>query len=225
MSKFSLMNRTFTSVAVALAMSGAWMLPSAHAQSAAPSAEAKAPATAESFIKNLTGDVMATIKADKTLQSGDLRRVVALVDAKILPHVNFQRMTASAVGRNWRQATPEQQKRLQEEFKSLLIYTYAGAVQQIRDQQVEVRPSRNRAEDTDVVVRTVIKSKGEPIQLDYRLEKAGDAWKIYDVNVLGAWLVQTYQSSFAQEVSASGIDGLIAKLAERNKQLASRKPA
>jgi phospholipid transport system substrate-binding protein len=137
--------------------------------------------------------------------------------------VNFQRMTATALGRNWRTATPEQQKKLQDEFKTLLVYTYAGAVAQIKDQVVEFKPMRSRPEDTEVVVRTVVKGKGDPIQIDYRLEKAGDAWKIYDVNVLGAWLVQTYQSSFAQEVNASGIDGLIGKLVERNKQLANKK--
>lgn len=231
MSQAETQNRFLTlSAAVALTLGALGLAPMgvAQAQQAAPAAVAadvKAAATADNFIKALTGDIMATVKADKSLQSGDIRKVVALVDARILPHVNFQRMTASAVGKNWRQATPEQQKRLQEEFKSLLIYTYAGAVQQVRDQQVEVRPSRGRPEDTDQVVRTLVKGKGDPIQLDYRVEKAGDGWKIYDVNVMGAWLVQTYQSSFAQEVSASGIDGLIAKLAERNKQLANRKPA
>lgn len=184
---------------------------------------AKTGQTADAFIRGLTDEVMGAVKQDKTLQNGDVRKVVSLVDVKVMPHVNFQRMTASAVSKNWRQATPEQQKRLQDEFKSLLVYTYAGAVAQIRDQVVEVRPLRARPEDTEVIVRTVVKGKGEPISLDYRLEKAGDGWKIYDVNVLGAWLVQTYQSSFAQEVTASGVDGLIAKLAERNKQLASRK--
>ncbi len=222
----SKLNRMLASVALGLSLLGGG-LSSAHAQAVA--AVAKAPSAqgqaADAFIRGLTDEVMGSVKQDKTLQNGDLRKVIALVDAKILPHVNFQRMTASAVGRNWRQATPEQQKRLQDEFKSLLVYTYAGAVSQIRDQVVEVRPMRAQADDSDVVVRTVVKGKGDPISLDYRLEKAGDGWKIYDVNVLGAWLVQTYQSSFAQEVSASGVDGLIAKLAERNKQLAARKPA
>ena len=222
----SKLNRMLAPVALALSLLGGG-LSSAHAQAVA--AVAKAPAAqgqaADVFIRGLTDDVMGSVKQDKTIQNGDLRKVIALVDAKILPHVNFQRMTASAVGRNWRQATPEQQKRLQDEFKSLLVYTYAGAVSQIRDQVVEVRPLRAQADDADVVVRTVVKGKGDPISLDYRLEKAGDGWKIYDVNVLGAWLVQTYQSSFAQEVSASGVDGLIAKLSERNKQLAARKPA
>jgi phospholipid transport system substrate-binding protein len=218
----SKLNRLLVPVALALSLLGGV---ASHAQAQATAAVAKTPQAADAFIRGLTDEVMGSVKQDKTLQNGDLRKVIALVDAKILPHVNFQRMTASAVGRNWRQATPEQQKRLQEEFKSLLVYTYAGAVSQIRDQVVEVRPMRAQADDTDVVVRTVVKGKGDPISLDYRLEKAGDGWKIYDVNVLGAWLVQTYQSSFAQEVSASGVDGLISKLAERNKQLAARKPS
>jgi phospholipid transport system substrate-binding protein len=222
----SKLNRLLVPMALGLSLLGGGVS-SAHAQAVAavvkaPQAQGQA---ADVFIRGLTDDVMGSVKQDKTIQNGDLRKVIALVDAKILPHVNFQRMTASAVGRHWRQATPEQQKRLQDEFKSLLVYTYAGAVSQIRDQVVEVRPLRAQADDSDVVVRTVVKGKGEPISLDYRLEKAGDGWKIYDVNVLGAWLVQTYQSSFAQEVSASGMDGLIAKLAERNKQLAARKPA
>jgi phospholipid transport system substrate-binding protein len=210
---------------IALGLSLAGGVSTAQAQSAAVAAVSKAAQPADAFIRGLTDEVMGTVKQDKTLQTGDLRKVIALVDAKILPHVNFQRMTASAVGKNWRAATPDQQKRLQDEFKTLLVYTYAGAVAQIRDQVVEVRPMRAQADDADVVVRTVVKGKGEPISLDYRLERAGDGWKIYDVNVLGAWLVQTYQSSFAQEVSASGMDGLIAKLSERNKQLAARKPA
>jgi phospholipid transport system substrate-binding protein len=185
----------------------------------------KGAVAADVFIRSLSNEVMTAVRQDKAIQSGDLRKVVSLVDAKILPYVNFQRMTASAVGRNWRSATPEQQKRLQDEFKSLLIYTYAGAVAQIREQQVDVKPLRAREDDTEVVVRTLVRGRGDPIQLDYRLEKVGDGWRIFDVNVLGAWLVQTYQSSFAQEVSASGIDGLIAKLAERNKQLANKKTA
>lgn len=218
----------FQAAATAVLLSASALSLSAMAQAttgAAPAAAA-APAaqgTPDAFIKALSTDILTAIRNDKTLAAGDVRKVVSLVDTKILPNVNFQRMTAAAVGRNWRQATPDQQKRLQEEFKNLLVYTYAGAVSQIRDQSVEVKPLRARPEDTDVVVRTLVRGKGEPIQIDYRLEKAGDGWKIYDVNVLGAWLVQTYQSTFAQEVSASGIDGLITKLAERNKQLAAKK--
>jgi phospholipid transport system substrate-binding protein len=165
--------------------------------------------------------VLDAVKADKSIQAGDVQKVIALVDAKVMPYVNFQRMTASAVGRYWRQATPEQQKRLQEEFKTLLVRTYSGALAQVKDQTVQLKPMRAGPDDKDVVVRTEVRGKGDPIQLDYRLEKRDDGWKIYDVNVLGVWLVQNYTSSFAQEIGANGIDGLIAKLVERNKTAAS----
>jgi len=180
---------------------------------------AKAP---EVLIKEVSTDVLDAVKADKTIRAGDIRKVIALVDQKVLPYVNFQRMTSSAVGRYWRQATPEQQKRLQDEFKLLLVRTYSGALSQVSSEQtVELKPMRAAATDNEVVVRTEIKGKGDPIQLDYRLEKAGDSWKIYDVNVLGVWLVENYRNSFAQEIGANGIDGLIAKMAERNKSAAA----
>jgi phospholipid transport system substrate-binding protein len=173
--------------------------------------------TPDALIKRLSTEVIDTVKSDKAIQAGDLNKIIALVDAKVMPHVNFQRMTASAVGRHWRGATPEQQKRLQDEFKTLLVRTYAGALTQVKDQTVALRPFRAAAEDTEVVVRTEIKGKGEPIQLDYRLEKANPDWKIYDVNVLGVWLVEQYRGQFAQDINAGGIDALIAKLAERNR--------
>lgn len=211
-------------VALSAAVMAAGALPtSAHAQAAPLTVAQARMQSPETFIKMITADVFAAVKADAAIRSGDLTKLNQLVDSKIMPYVNFQRMTASAVGRGWRQATPEQRQRLQAEFKNLLLYTYSGATAQIKDQTIEYRPVRSRPEDTEVVVRTLVRGQGEPIQIDYRLEKAADGWKIYDVNVLGAWLVQTYQSSFAQEVNASGIDGLIAKLAERNKQLAARK--
>ncbi len=169
------------------------------------------------LIKEVSSDVIDAVKADKSIQAGDVQKVIALVDAKVLPYFNFQRMTALAVGKNWRQATPEQQKALQNEFKTLLVRTYAGALAQVKDQTVQLKPMRSTPEDNEVVVRTEVRGKGDPIQLDYRLEKGTDSWKIYDVNVLGVWLVENYRNSFAQEISAGGIDGLIAKLAERNK--------
>ena len=181
---------------------------------AAAQAQQQAP---DALIKQLSNEVIDTVKSDKAIQAGDLSKIIALVDAKVMPHVNFQRMTASAVGRHWRGATPEQQKRLQEEFKTLLVRTYAGALTQVKDQTVSLRPFRAAPEDTEVVVRTEIKGRGEPIQLDYRLEKANPDWKIYDVNVLGVWLVEQYRGQFAQDINAGGIDALIAKLAERNK--------
>ena len=174
----------------------------------------------DALIKQVSTEVIDTVKADKAIQAGDVGKIIALVDSKVMPHVNFQRMTASAVGRHWRTATPEQQKRLQDEFKTLIVRTYAGALTQVKDQTVQLKPLRAAAEDNEVVVRTEVKGKGEPIQLDYRLEKTNTVWKIYDVNVLGVWLVEQYKSSFAQEIGTSGVDGLIAKLAEKNKAAA-----
>ena len=183
-------------------------------------AQAQAGKAPDALIKEVSTDVLDAVKADTTIQSGDVGKIIALVDAKVMPHVNFQRMTSSAVGRYWRQATPDQQKRLQEEFKTLLVRTYSGALSQVKDQTVQLKPMRGGAEDAEVVVRTEVRGKGDPIQLDYRLEKSPAGWKIYDVNVLGIWLVENYRNSFAQEISAGGIDGLIAKMAERNKAAA-----
>jgi len=186
------------------------------------SATAFAQQAPDQLVKQVSSEVLDAAKADKSIQAGDVKQVSALVEAKVMPHVNFQRMTASAVGRYWRQATPEQQKKLQDEFKTLLVRTYSGALAQVRDQTVQLKPMRSAPEDTEVIVRTEIRGKGDPIQLDYRLEKAADGWKIYDVNVLGVWLVENYRNSFAQEIGAGGIDGLIAKLIERNKSAASK---
>lgn len=180
-------------------------------------AAAQAEVAPDALVQRISTEVIDTVKSDAAIQAGDVGRIVTLVDTKVLPHVNFQRMTSSAVGRFWRSATPEQRERLQAEFKTLLVRTYAGALTQVKDQTVQLKPMRSTPADTEVVVRTEIKGRGEPIQLDYRLEKAGTTWKIYDVNVLGIWLVEQYRNSFAQEINASGIDGLITKLAERNK--------
>ncbi len=179
----------------------------------------------DAMIKRLSTDVLDAIKADKQIQAGDLSRVIALVDQRIMPSVNFQRMTSSAVGRNWRQATPEQQARLQEEFKILLVRTYSGALAQVSDQSIAMKPLRAAPEDKEVVVRTEVRGHGDPIQLDYRLERTpgqGTGWKIFDLNVLGVWLVETYRGQFAQEISAKGIDGLIATLSQRNKSNAKK---
>ena len=177
----------------------------------------------DALIKRVSTDVLESIKADKAVQAGDMSRVMTLVDTKVMPNVNFTRMTAAAVGRNWRQATPEQQKRLQDEFKTLLIRTYSGALSQVKEQSVNVKPQRAAATDTEVVVRTEVLGRGDPVQLDYRLEKTAGGWKIYDLNVLGVWLVETYRTQFAQEISAKGVDGLIASLAQRNKTNAGEK--
>jgi len=180
------------------------------------------PQAPDALIKQVSTEVIDSIKADKSIQAGDVQKIIALVDAKVMPHVNFQRMTASAVGRYWRQATPEQQKKLQDEFKILLVRTYSGALAQVKDQTVQLKPMRGSPADAELVVRTEVRGKGDPIQLDYRLEKTPNGWKIYDVNVMGVWLVENYRNSFAQEIGANGIDGLITKLAERNKTAANR---
>jgi phospholipid transport system substrate-binding protein len=175
---------------------------------------------ADVFIKRMSTEVLDVIKADKSMRSGDIAKVVTLVDTRIMPHVDFQRMTASAIGPGWRQATPEQQKRLQEEFKILLVRTYAGALSQISDQVIALKPLRAAPEDKEVVVRSEVRGGGEPIQLDYRLEKTpgqGSGWRIFNINVMGVWLVETYKSQFAQEINAKGVDGLIESLAARNK--------
>jgi len=176
----------------------------------------------DAMVKRISTEVMGLVKADPLIQKGDVGRIITLVDTKIMPHVNFSRMTASAVGRFWRQATPEQQQRLQDEFKTLLVRTYAGALGEVKDQSLSFRPLRSRPEDTEVVVRSEVRGRGEPVQLDYRLEKTPEGWKIYDLNVLGIWLIETYRSQFAQEINAKGIDGLIATLAERNKAGAAK---
>nr|WP_315430184.1 ABC transporter substrate-binding protein [uncultured Albidiferax sp.] len=178
------------------------------------------------LVKRISSEVLDTIKADKTLQQGNIAKIMLLVDSKIMPNVNFQRMTASAVGPGWRQATPEQQKRLQEEFKILLVRTYSGALAQVSDQEISMKPFRAAAEDKEVVVRTEVKGRGDPVQLDYRLEKTpgdGAGWKIFNLNVLGVWLVETYRSQFASEINAKGIDGLITTLTTRNQANAAKK--
>ncbi len=182
-----------------------------------------APEAPDVLVKRLATEITDAVKADKGLAAGDATKVANLIESKIIPFVNFQRMTASSVGPAWRSATPDQQKRLQEEFKALLIRTYAGAIKEIKDQTVVVKPLRFAVEDAAVIVRSEVRGKGDPIQLDYRVGKVTDAsgtvWKIYDINVLSVWLVETYRGQFAQEVNANGIDGLIKSLAEKNKSI------
>jgi phospholipid transport system substrate-binding protein len=177
----------------------------------------------DALVKRISADVIETVKADKDIQAGNRNKIMELVNSKILPHVDAEKMTAQAAGRFWRQATPDQQKRLSEEFRTLLVYTYSGALSQIKNETVEFKPMRAEAGATDVEVRSQVNvTRGEPITLNYRLAKGAQGWKIYDINVLGAWLVETYKGTFAAEINKSGIDGLINKLAERNKQLASK---
>lgn len=199
-----------------LALAGAFL--------ASGGAQAEA-TTPDALVKQVSNEVIDAVKADKAIQAGDVGRINALVDSKVMPHVNFQRMTAASVGRYWRSATPEQQKRLQDEFKTLLVRTYAGALTAVNNQTtVALKPMRSQPGDNEVVVRTEVRnSTGEPIQLDYRLEKAADDWRVYDINVGGIWLVEQYRNSFAQEIGANGVEGLINKLAEKNRQAGAPK--
>ena len=174
----------------------------------------------EAFVKRITNDTLETIKADKALRNGDIAKIMQLVDDKLMPHVNFRRMTSLATGPAWRKATPEQQGRLQTEFKTLLVRTYAGALSQVSDQVVVVKPLRAGQEDKNLVVNTEVRGKGDPIQLDYRLEKTpgqGAGWMIFDLIVLGVWLIENYRTQFTKEINAGGIDALIASLVARNK--------
>lgn len=179
-----------------------------------PTAYAQAVEAPDELVKRISNDVIGAIQADKTITSGNIEKVSKLVDEKIMPSVNFTRMTAQAVGPSWRQATPEQKQKLIDAFRGLLLRTYAGAVNQVRDVKMNFLPMRAAADDAVVTVRTQVVNNqgGEPIQLEYRLEKSTGSWKIYDVNVVGVWLVENYRTSFAQEISKSGIDGLITSL-------------
>jgi phospholipid transport system substrate-binding protein len=201
---------------VVLVFGGAPAQAQGMAAAAAPaSAAAQSP---DELVRSLSNDVLDAIKKDRSLKAGDPARINALVDEKILPYVNFEKMTRLAVGRGWRQATPEQRSQLTREFRKLLVRTYSGAVSEVTDHQVKLRPFRAQPKDTDVVVRTqVVPSRGEAIDLDYRLEKTDATWKIYDVSVLGVWLVENYKSQFATEISQNGVDGLIKSLVERNR--------
>jgi phospholipid transport system substrate-binding protein len=176
--------------------------------------------TPDALVRQISVDVINAVKADKAIQAGDFSRISALVDTKVMPSVNFEVATRSAVGPQWRSATPEQRSKLQVEFKTLLLRLYAGALTQLKDQTVEVTKMLPVQGSSQVVVQTEVRGGGEPIKLDYRLDKNSEAWKIIDVNVGGIWLVQNYRSQFAGELTKGGIDGLINTLVERNKAAA-----
>ncbi|MCL4745637.1 MAG: ABC transporter substrate-binding protein [Burkholderiaceae bacterium] len=181
-------------------------------------AAAEAP---DQLIRRVSSEMIDRIKADTALQAGDYTKMSELVDSTVMPHVDFQRMTALAVGRHWRVATPDQQKQLMTEFRALLLRTYSGALASVKDQSIRMKPLRADPKDTDVIVRSeVVPPRGEPVQLDYRMSRQGESWKIYDVNVLGVWLIETYRNQFGQEVSSGGIDGLIRTLTDKNRAFA-----
>lgn len=208
----TLLNLFRTTAAAALVITS-----SAFAQSAASAPDA--------LIRDLSNEVLEAIRSDPALKQGDTARVQQLVDSRVLPHVDFRKMTQMAVGRGWREATPEQRDALTREFHQLLLRTYSGALSQVSDHKVQLRPFRAQPNESDVVVRTnIVASRGDPIQIDYRMEKTAGGWKIYDVNILGVWLVENYRTQFASQINSGGIDGLIKTLADRNKQLQQQPP-
>ena len=177
------------------------------------------------LIKMVVTDVMATVKADPDIQKGNIPKIVDLVEKKIVPYTDMRRTTEMAMGPNWKKATPEQQAQLTAEFKNLLIRTYSGALSQLRDQTVQFKTLRAAPDDKEVVVKTVVLGRGDPVPLDYRLEKTANGWKVYDMNIMGVWLVEAYRNQFSNQISQNGIEGLVKFLQDRNKQLASAKPA
>jgi len=177
----------------------------------------------DALAKSVTDEVLAIVRADKEIQSGNRRKVLDLVEAKIVPHFNFTHMTQLAMGRNWRQASPEQQKVLVEQFRALLVRTYTAAFTQYRNETVEYRPARMRPGDTDVVVQSFInRPGGQPVAVDYSMEKTGEGWKVYNVKIEGVSLVENYRNTFNTEIQKSGVEGLIRTLSERNRQLAQQ---
>ncbi|CAJ0799393.1 Intermembrane phospholipid transport system binding protein MlaC [Ralstonia condita] len=177
-------------------------------------------ADAQSTVKTAVDDVLSTIKGDPDLRNGNMAKVYRLVDQKIVPRTDFTRTTRIAMGRYWNQATPEQQQQIQDGFKTLLIRTYAGALSNVKNQTVSYKPFRAAADDTDVVVRSTVNNNGEPVALDYRLEKTPAGWKVYDINISGLWLSETYKNQFADVISKrGGVGGLVSFLNERNAQL------
>ncbi|HMV16890.1 MAG TPA: ABC transporter substrate-binding protein [Zoogloea sp.] len=184
---------------------------------AAAFANAVAP---DALVKGVTDDVIAIVRQDKAIQSGDTRRAVELVETKVLPYFDFAHMTRLAVGKDWKSASADQKSALTDEFKTLLVRTYSNALTQYRNQQIDFKPLKAKPEDTDVVVRTEVRQPGaKPVQIDYALDKQGDAWKVYDVMVAGVSLVTNYRDEFGQQIRSGGVDGLIKSLKDKNKQL------
>jgi phospholipid transport system substrate-binding protein len=196
---------------LSLAFALAWLfaVPSAHSQEVAP----------DVLVKSLSSEVIAEVRRDKAIQAGDGAKIAALIETKVVPHFDLRRITQLAVGQGWRRATPEQQERLMQEFKTLLVRTYSGALSSYRDQEIEFRPLRAAAGDAEVTVKSLIRQRGaEPITVEYDLARVGAQWKIFDVRIGGISLVATYRSSFAEEVRNNGVDWLIGLLERKNRQ-------
>jgi len=193
------------------------------AMTAATSSAATADIAPDALARSVTDEVLAIVRTDRDIASGHPQKVAQLVETKVLPHFNFSRMTQLAVGRNWRQATPAQQKVLTDEFRTLLVRTYTTAFTQYRNQTVDYRPVRMAPTDTDVVVKSLItQPSGQPVAIDYNMEKGPSGWKVYDVKIEGVSLVENYRHTFNSEIQRGGVDGLINTLAQKNKTLAAQ---
>jgi len=185
--------------------------------------EAFAQTKPDEFISRISNEILDRVRKQRQELLANPQKLSEFVNQVVMPHVDFERMTSLAVGRSWRNASPEQQQRISAEFRILLTRTYAGAIRAVADQKIRLKPFRGDPADAEVVIRSeVVGSRGEPLSLDYRLQRQGDAWRIYDINVAGVWLVETYRNQFASEVNARGIDGLISALSDRNRALESR---
>jgi phospholipid transport system substrate-binding protein len=184
-------------------------------------AQTAAPVAPDALARSVTDEVLVLIRADKDIQSGNQKKLIDLVEAKVLPHFSFPRMTQLAMGRNWRSASAEQQQRLVSEFRTLLVRTYTTAFTQYKNQVIEYRPARMAAGDTDVVVQSLIKQQGgPPVAVDYSMEKTDAGWKVYNLKIEGVSLIENYRNTFNTEVQKHGVDGLIKTLSERNGKLA-----
>jgi phospholipid transport system substrate-binding protein len=214
----TVLKKSVRAVVVGFALSTAALVAFTGTALVSTAALAQAPEGPEALIKRVSSEALDRIQKDPELAAGDIKKINTMIDQVIMPHVNFQRMTALAVGRSWRSATPEQQKQLQSEFRSLLVRSYANAFAAAKDRTIRVKPVRMEATDTEATVNTeLVPKRGDPVAVGYRLEKAADGWKAYDVNILGVWLVDNYRNQFTQEINAKGVDGLIKSLIEKNK--------
>lgn len=214
----TVLKKSVRAAVLGIALSGTSFAAFTGAMLASTSAVAQAQEGPEALIKRVSGEALDRIQKDPELAAGDIKKINVMIDQVIMPHVNFQRMTALAVGRSWRSATPEQQKQLQSEFRSLLVRSYANAFAAAKDRTIRVKPVRMEVADTEVTVNTeLVPKRGDPVAVGYRLEKGADGWKAYDINILGVWLVDNYRNQFTQEINAKGVDGLIKSLAEKNK--------
>ena len=206
------------SIRCACAIGAVWAL--AMLPCAVPAQAQEAP---DAMVKRVSQDMIATIKSDPLIQAGNEVRIREVIEVKLIPHFDFTRMTALAMGKNWRTATPEQQKRLADEFKTLLVRTYSSALTKYRDETIDYKPLRMAPADTDVTVRTVVmKAGGQPIQMDYSLAKAADDWKVFDVVISGVSLVTNYRDEFNEQMKNGGVDGLVKTLSDRNKGVAAK---